>query len=150
MLTARPLIEKLGTIDCDMVETTPVVFHDRLYRFEYVRDDYHANETGESYFRFVDVASGQPTPAFAAGYHLGSAFVQDDTAYVYGVDRWGGDTVRVFWSRDLQSWDSSEALVSPLGTLQHLCLPRTGQIHHGRGGRRTARCRRRRLHQPIR
>ena len=27
-----PVIRKLGTILCDMVETTPVVFHDRLYR----------------------------------------------------------------------------------------------------------------------
>ncbi len=113
MSTARPQIEKLGTLDCDMVETAPVVFRDRLYRFEYVRADYHANETGESNFRFVDAASGQPTSAFAAGYHLGSAFVQGDTAYVYGVDRWGGDTVRVFWSRDLETWESSQALISP-------------------------------------
>ena len=30
-------IKKLGTIDCDMVETTPVVFKDRLYRIEYDR-----------------------------------------------------------------------------------------------------------------
>ncbi|MFQ6040458.1 MAG: hypothetical protein ACE5PV_06340, partial [Candidatus Poribacteria bacterium] len=30
----KPQIEKLGTIDCDMVETTPIVFHGRLYRFE--------------------------------------------------------------------------------------------------------------------
>jgi hypothetical protein len=113
MPTVPPQIHKLGTIDCDMVETTPVVFRDRLYRFEYVRADYHANETGESYFRFVDVASGQPTPAFATGYHLGSAFVHDDTAYVYGVDSWGGDTVQVFWSRDLENWESSRALISP-------------------------------------
>ena len=33
----KPRIEKLGTIDCDMVETTPIVFGGRLYRFEYVR-----------------------------------------------------------------------------------------------------------------
>lgn len=113
MPTAPPQIEKLGTIDTDMVETTPVVFHDRLYRFEYVRADHHRNETRESCFRFVDVESGQPTPAFAAGYHLGSAFVHDDTVYVYGVDQWGGDTVWVFRSRDLETWESSRALISP-------------------------------------
>src|SRR5438046_10300176 len=39
---ARPLIKKLGTIDCDMVETTPVVLKNCLYRFEYVRDNSHA------------------------------------------------------------------------------------------------------------
>jgi len=64
----------LGTIDLLMVETTPVVFKDRLYRFEYVRDNYHANETGASYFRFIDVSSGNATPAFAKGFHLGCAF----------------------------------------------------------------------------
>ena len=36
----RPSIRKLGTLDLDMVETTPVVFRDRLYRFEYVRPGY--------------------------------------------------------------------------------------------------------------
>ena len=60
-------IKRLGTIDCDMVETTPVVFKDRLYRFEYVRDNYHANKTGASYFRFIDVATGEATPSFAKG-----------------------------------------------------------------------------------
>ena len=34
----KPKIVKRGTIDCDLVEATPVVFHDKLYRFEYVRD----------------------------------------------------------------------------------------------------------------
>jgi hypothetical protein len=30
----RPRIVKLGTIDCDLVETTPIVFKQRVYRFE--------------------------------------------------------------------------------------------------------------------
>ena len=30
----KPLIVKHGTIDLDLVETTPVVFGGRLYRFE--------------------------------------------------------------------------------------------------------------------
>jgi hypothetical protein len=109
----KPIIKKLGTIDCDMVETTPVVFHDRLYRFEYVRSDYYANKTGNSYFRFIDVESGQPVPAFAKGYHLGSAYVENDTAYVYGVDIWDGTRIQVFWSKDLENWSDKPALVLP-------------------------------------
>jgi hypothetical protein len=112
-MSEKPIIKKLGTIDCDMVETTPVVFHDRLYRFEYVRSDYHANKTGSSYFRFIDVESGQPTPAFAKGYHLGSAYVENDTAYVYGVDIWDGTRIQVFWSKDLENWSDKPALVLP-------------------------------------
>ncbi|MCK5734241.1 MAG: hypothetical protein KAI38_08640 [Candidatus Latescibacteria bacterium] len=109
----KPLIRKMGTIDCDMVETTPVVFRDRLYRFEYVRANYKPNRTGASYFRFVDLDSGQATPAFAADYHLGSAHVQDDRVYVYGVNTWGGSELRVFWSDDLETWESRTALNLP-------------------------------------
>ncbi|MCK5527554.1 MAG: hypothetical protein KAJ05_10420, partial [Candidatus Latescibacteria bacterium] len=109
----KPLIRKMGTIDCDMVETTPVVFRDRLYRFEYVRGNYKPNRTGASYFRFVDVDSGEPTPAFAADYHLGSAHVQEDIVYVYGVNAWGGSELRVFWSDDLETWESRTALNLP-------------------------------------
>ena len=58
----RPEIRKLGTLDLDMVEATPVVFRDRLYRFEYVRKDYKPNTTGDSYFRFIDVETGQGRP----------------------------------------------------------------------------------------
>ncbi|HBG56403.1 MAG TPA: hypothetical protein DDX07_00130, partial [Porphyromonadaceae bacterium] len=49
----RPLIVKTGTIDCDLVETTPVVFHEKVYRFEYIRERYWDNQIGDSYFRFV-------------------------------------------------------------------------------------------------
>ena len=100
----------MGTIDCDLVETTPIVFRDRLYRFEYVREKYKPNRTGASYFRFIDVDSGQPTPAFAADYHLGSAHVQDDSVFVYGVNAWGGSELRVFWSNDLETWASQTAI----------------------------------------
>ena len=61
----RPPIRKIGTLDLDMVETTPVVFRDQLYRFEYVRPGYQANKTGDSYFHFIDVENGKATPAFS-------------------------------------------------------------------------------------
>jgi hypothetical protein len=110
-MSTKPFIKKLGTIDCDMVETTPVVFHDRLYRFEYVRNNYEPNKTGDSYFRFIDVETGEATSAFAAGYHLGSAYIEGDTAYVYGVNIWDGERIQVFWSKDLKNWSDKPALV---------------------------------------
>ncbi len=110
----KPVITRLGTIDCDMVETDPVVFKDRLYRFEYVRATrYKPNKTGDSYFRFIDVATGEPTASFAAGCHLGSAHAEGDTMYVYGVNAWGGDRITVFWSKDLTAWESKTALELP-------------------------------------
>jgi hypothetical protein len=110
---SRPEIRKLGTLDLGVVETTPVVFRDRLYRFEYVRKDYHGNKTGESYFRFIDVATGEPTPAFARTYDLGCAFAEGGTMWVFGVDNWDGTKVVAFHSDDLKTWESRPALELP-------------------------------------
>lgn len=106
-------IKKLGTIDIDLVETTPVVFKDKVYRFEYVRQGYWNNKTGDSYFRFIDHETGTPTPAFAKGYHLGSAAVDGDLAIVTAVNIWDGDRIDVFVSKDLQTWESWNALTLP-------------------------------------
>jgi len=100
-----PQIVKTGTIDCDLVETTPVVFKNTIYRFEYVRSRYWDNHIGDSYFRFINVDTGETTQPFAKGYHLGSAFVHNDTIYVTAVDMWDGEKVFVFASSDLYNWD---------------------------------------------
>jgi len=109
----RPVIKKRGTIECDLVETTPVVFQNKLYRFEYVRENYKANPLGTACFRFVNVHTGKCTDPFATGYHLGSAFVENDRMYVYGVERWGADTINVFCSNDLKTWTHETALQLP-------------------------------------
>lgn len=101
----RPLIVKKGTIDCDLVETSPIVFKDKVYRFEYVRPHYWNNKTGDSYFRFVDHETGEYTPAFAKGFHLGSAFVDNNTVYVAAVNIWDGEEIHIFASDDLENWD---------------------------------------------
>jgi len=102
----RPLIVKSGTIDCDMVETTPIVFKNKVYRFEYVRKKYWNNQTGDSYFRFVDHETGKSTESFAKGFHLGSAFVDNEIIYVTAVNIWNGEQIHVFSSRDMENWDS--------------------------------------------
>lgn len=126
----KPVIRKLGTIDCDLVEATPVVFKGRLYRFEYVRKEYKPNKTGDSYFRFIDVASGKATPAFAKGYHLGSAHVEGDTVYAYGVKSWGASEIGVFYSKDLKAWKSETALSLPGWGIYNtsVCMGRKGYV----------------------
>ncbi|MFH1568199.1 MAG: hypothetical protein ABIL09_09395, partial [Gemmatimonadota bacterium] len=109
----KPEIVKLGTIDCDLVETTPVVHRGRLYRFEYVRTGYAGNRTGDSYFRFVDCASGGYSPPFAAGYHLGNVFVEGGTLYVTGTNIWDGERVDLFASTDMERWERWNALDLP-------------------------------------
>ncbi|GIW92363.1 MAG: hypothetical protein KatS3mg110_0404 [Pirellulaceae bacterium] len=109
----RSRIQKRGTIDLLMVETTPIVFRGRLYRFEYVRANYRENRTGNSYFRMVDVETGKRLPAFASGYHLGCAIVEHDMVFVYGVDDWGGSKIHGFRSPDLEQWTEWAALELP-------------------------------------
>jgi len=109
----RPSIRKLGTLDLDMVESTPVVFRDRLYRFEYVRPGYTANKTGDSYFRFIDVETGRTTPTFARTFDLGCAYAEGGTMWVFGVDNWDGENVVVFRSNDLEHWEQHPALKLP-------------------------------------
>lgn len=109
----RPQIRKLGTIDCDLVETTPIVFRDRLYRFEYVREGYRGNTTGDSYFRFVDHATGDYSAPFAHGYHLGNVFEEAGVLYVTGTNIWDGERVDIFASDDMQSWETWNALNLP-------------------------------------
>jgi dienelactone hydrolase len=104
----RPLIRKLGTIDLDLVETTPVVISNRLWRFEWVRQgvgqQYWANQRNTNYFRFRDAETGETTPPFADGHEFGSAFVHDGTVYVTGTQ--GRSRVNMFASRDLTHWET--------------------------------------------
>ncbi|MBR4441925.1 MAG: hypothetical protein IKS52_01465 [Clostridia bacterium] len=111
-----PAIRKLGTIRCDMVETTPIVFRDELYRFEYVRPEEQnpSNTTGSSYFHFVHVRTNQPSVPFARNHHLGSAFTDGGVMYVSGLrDAWGSDTVDFFRSDDLVHWERYAELRVP-------------------------------------
>ena len=111
--TSKPVILKSGTIDVDLVETTPVVFNNKVYRFEYVRPGYWNNTTGDSYFRFIDWKTGLAAASFAKGFHLGSAFVHRDKVIVTAVDIWDGEEVHVFVSSDLKKWESWMAFKLP-------------------------------------
>ena len=108
----RPLIRKLGTIDLDLVETTPIVLGGRLWRFEWVRQgtgqQYWDNKRATNYFRFRDPTTGEVTSPFADGHEFGSAFVQDGMVYVTGT--LGRGQVNVFASRDLKTWDTWTAI----------------------------------------
>jgi hypothetical protein len=109
----RPMIRKLGTIDCDLVETTPVVFQGKLYRCEWVRTSYQGNELGTNYSRLVDVSTGKPSAPFARGYVFSSAFVDGETLYVTGTSteqNWTGQRVEIFASKDLKQWENWTAL----------------------------------------
>lgn len=122
----RPQIVKLGTIDCDMVETTPLVFRGRVYRCEWVRPQYWANASKQSYFRLVDRETGEAMAAFAPGCEFASAFVEGDTVYVTGTtaDR---STIRMFVSGDLKTWESRTVFQDPAYGMFNTSLCKAGQ-----------------------
>ncbi len=118
----RPLIQKHGTIRYGTVETTPIVFRNRLYRFEYIRPAYSEmlraknpmNPHPWSFFRFLDVETGEPLPPFGKDHHLGCAYTEQGRMVAFGVDRtWGGDTLHFFSSEDLRTWEQLPALHLP-------------------------------------
>jgi lysophospholipase L1-like esterase len=104
----RPLIRKLGTVDLDLVETTPVVVSNRLWRFEWVREGYWDNQRKTNYFRFRDPKTGEITEPFADGHEFGSAFVNEGVVYVTGTR--ARDEVNIFASRDLKNWEKWNAI----------------------------------------
>ena len=110
----RPLIVKLGTIDTDIVEATPIVFKGKVYRFEWIRKSYHGNTLGVPHFRLIDHATGEvASPAFGHDHLFGSAFVDGDTIHVTGTSSeagWTGRQVRIFSSTDLRNWETRDAL----------------------------------------
>jgi hypothetical protein len=89
-----------------MVETTPVVWRGKLWRFEWVRQgtgqQYWQNQRRTNYFRFREPQTGGVTPPFADGHEFGSAYVENGTVYVTGTQ--GRSRVNLFVSRDLKTW----------------------------------------------
>lgn len=115
----KPVIRKLGTISCDVVETTPFVFKNRLYRLEYFRDSRQnaKNQTSETYLHVVDAVSGAEYKPFAVNHHFGSAYTENDTVYAVatqsGPDVWGGNVLHVYKTTDLNSWSEWGRLELP-------------------------------------
>ena len=113
----RPLIRKLGTIECNnIVETTPLVWKGELYRFEVVRRKSFCAENATSEWakieddpclRFIHVRSNTSTPLFAEGHSFGFPYAEDGVMYVVtGKNRdWGSDGLVFFRSTDLENWE---------------------------------------------
>ena len=121
ILPPRKTLVKKGTLDIDIVETTPVVWKGRLMRFEWIRDcqfcpGYYGNTEGVGYYRFTDMETEQTSKPFAHGYSFGSAHVEGDVVYVLGVRGGsGGHVMSVFWSSDMVTWESRDILTFPDG-----------------------------------
>lgn len=121
----KPIIRKLGTIECNnIVETTPLVFKGELYRFEVVRRKSFTAENACADWRklddlpclrFVHVRTNTSLPLFAEGHTFGFAYAEGDIMYVVTGSKptWGSDGLVFYRSSDLISWEQYTTLDLP-------------------------------------
>ena len=110
-------LRKKGTFDIFIVEANPIVFRGRLWLMEYIRWErpdkkYRFNDTGDSYFRFLDLSDMKTvTQAFGKGLHMGNAFVAGDRVVVTAVENWGKGRFYILESSDLVHWSEPRPIL---------------------------------------
>ncbi len=117
-IPTRKRLQKMGTLEIGVVETTPVVWKGSLYRFEWVRNrawgEYHSKDRPLGCYHFVNMETGEATPDFAMDHAFGCCWAEGDTMYVHGVEgEGGGQVLHTFVSTDLVHWEMSTALTFP-------------------------------------
>lgn len=117
-IPVRKTLRKLGTVKISAVEATPVVWKDKLLRFEWSRNSEWGKpggvkrETGCYYF--IDMETEAVVSEFAEGHAFGCCYTENEKMYVHGVKgNGGGNEISTFVSSDLQHWEQSTALVLP-------------------------------------
>ncbi|MBQ9940132.1 MAG: hypothetical protein IJO74_01170 [Clostridia bacterium] len=114
----RKTMVKKGTLKIGVVETTPVVWKDELYYFEWVRNHGWGKTEGVTRdigcYNFVNIETQETTADFAFDHSFGCCYAEDDTMYVHGVrGDGGGQILDVFWSKDLVNWETKQILEFP-------------------------------------
>lgn len=111
MKPTKKMVKK-GTIAVGVVETTPFVWKEKLYYFEWHRDCcggdlYEADISGN--YRIMDFESGEVVCDFAEGHSFGACYVENERIYVIGVrGGFGGSVLDLYVSDDLISWKQHE------------------------------------------
>ena len=113
-----PMIQKTGSIDCDIVEANPVVWHGELLIFEYIRgidaigrQRCYFNNSHVSYFRFRKVSDNSFSLPFGFGLHMGNAYVDGDRMVVTAVEDWGKSRFYQMESKDLVRWTTPRVIL---------------------------------------
>jgi hypothetical protein len=105
-----PLIVKKGTVDLDLVETTPFVFKGEIYRLEWFRNG--------NALRIRSHDANQEISCFGTNHAFSCAYAEGNTVYVAGTRKtqgWTGDVLTLFTSRDLKNWSEQVIFKHPQG-----------------------------------
>ncbi|MBQ8341847.1 MAG: hypothetical protein IJY22_05680 [Clostridia bacterium] len=117
-IPVRKTLRKLGTVKISAVEATPVVWKDKLLRFEWSRNSEWGKPGGvvrkTGCYYLIDMETEEIVSEFAEGHAFGCCYTENEKMYVHGVKgNGGGNVISTFVSSDLQSWEQSTALVLP-------------------------------------
>ena len=116
MTKGFPKIRKTGAVS-PMGESTPFVFRGRAYRLELDDPFRGTNPEVPASALIRDRETGEILSRFGRGWYYYSLYQENGVVYVIGTrsepPRLSGDTLTVFESRDLISWDSRELLSAP-------------------------------------
>lgn len=108
---------RTGIASDDYGEMTPVVFGGKLLLLATAKPGAEANPYPNQCLWVEDVAAHRVVATFAEGCAFGSGFVHEDTFYAFAVprDTEGAQRIDCFWSKDLVSWKSANALLPDEG-----------------------------------
>ena len=107
-------IKKLGTLKPNFVESTPFVWNNELLIFEWVRPDSWAHTGNEhGYHHIFNPEKNTVSKPFAYDHAFACCYEENGTLYAYGVEGNDGWTNRIgmFWSNDLENWQSRESVI---------------------------------------
>ncbi|MBR5543023.1 MAG: hypothetical protein IKU65_02870 [Oscillospiraceae bacterium] len=107
-----PRIKKLGACS-PYGEMTPFVWNGRLMRLELIDPSFATDSSIPRYAGIRDVETGEILSTFAEDSYFHSAYVEDGTVYVTGVDMKRRSTIRVYTSRDLKNWTNEVLFDNP-------------------------------------
>lgn len=112
----KPVIIKKGIISCDVVEATPFVYKNKVYRLEWVRTKNKHNVKGISYLHIVDHKTDEEISTFGDYHRFPCAYVENDTVYVVGTYEnlgWHGTILDMYVSTDLKIWEKRRIYEAP-------------------------------------
>jgi len=109
-------IKKFGTLDIHVVETTPVVWKDKLYLMQWSRNSCPRNPEKRNFHCLRDMENGTFIAKHAYDHIFGSAYTENDVMYTFAIDNRNTELqnkISVFRSSDLENWEEKTAIEMP-------------------------------------
>ncbi len=122
---SKKLIKK-GTIARETVETTPVVWNNRLLRFGWKRIHHREENVVVAVtgcYQFVDMETNEEITTFANNHSFGAAYTENGKMYVIGTaGGFGSNTLKLFVSDDLQNWEEHIIFSAPAWIIYNVSI----------------------------